>query len=199
MEFTLYIKDEVKSNGTTRQKHILRLKFHKQLKQLWELDWWSKGNSKVSWLVKSKRNKLYRKHLQKHFICLVRENMHTYAELSINFYVPKNTSFNDIDNKLKTICDALQLPNKSTNKNDNSKDNFKIENWEQKNAEYPLICLLENDNLIYKLNTDVDFILDEDFFKNSDGRRNRNSMLCIINVKIKGNLQLEQEYNDLII
>jgi|ERR1035437_261645 hypothetical protein len=196
MEFTLYIKGKINSNGTAKEKHDLRLDFHHQLKLLWELDWWKKRRgekkSKENWKEKIKKNQLYKNGFGKHFICLVRSKMSTYVELNINFYVPKNTSFCDIDNKLKTICDALQFPTKT------------IKNWNQKGDEDPLICLLENDKLIYKLNADTDFILNEQFFDDRVGRKKknrnkiRNNMLCVINVKIKGN-KFIGEYNDLIV
>ncbi len=106
MEFTLFIKDKVKSNGTPTEKHRIRTIFHEQLNELLNLSSLKKNEI---W-KKTKNNKLYKPRLKKSFIALVTKNLDTYAELNINFYVPSNTSFKDIDNKLKTICDALSLP-----------------------------------------------------------------------------------------
>jgi Holliday junction resolvase RusA-like endonuclease len=178
MEFTLYIKDKVKSDDAQSKREV-RLQFHKQLKLLWQLDAW-KNNNSSDWMEVG--NKLYVQKPGKNFVCLVRKTLDMYVELQFNFYLPMNTSFRDIDNKLKTFCDALQLPSES--------DALDI-------VEDPFICLLENDELIYKLTADTDFILDikdddESFFNG------RHDMLCIINVKIKGNRFIEG-YNDLII
>ena len=92
-----------------------------------------------------------------------------YVELDIRIYVPRNTTFRDIDNKLKTVCDGLRLPER--------RDETIYSN--------PLICLLEDDDLIYKLNTDVDYLMNTDhveggFFGGSHGS------LWLINVNIKG-------------
>ncbi len=61
-----------------------------------------------------------------------------------------------------------------------------------------MICLLENDSLIYKLNTDTDYIL-EMKDKTNKFFNSAHTLLCVINVKIKGNRSLPDIYADLIV
>jgi len=205
MEFTLYIHGQINSNDNTRAIHKIRQELHYQLKHLWELDPWKK-NGKYPW-QKNKledigldvwkiENELFQERHGKNFICLAKANLNMYVELSFNFFVPKDTSFRDIDNKLKTLCDALKLPDKRKRKEDVPEE---IKKWAQNKKENPLVCLLEDDDLIYKLSAETDFFLDgrKKFFESKENK-SRHQMLCVINVKIKGNRDLGQ-YNDLII
>ena len=180
MEFTLYIQGQVNSDDSQSKREV-RLQFHKQLKLLWELPPWKKNNSSL-WRENNDSNELYKKISGKDFIYLVSKDLDMYVVLKFNFFLPKYTSFRDIDNKLKTFCDALQLPSEC-DASSISEDLF--------------ICLLENDELIYKLDVDTDFILD---IKNQDESffNGNHDMLCVINVKIKGNRYIDK-YNDLII
>jgi hypothetical protein len=183
MEFTLYLKTQVDSNDNAEGKHVIRQKFHKQLKLLWDLPPWK---TKGSWKMPIAGNALYINKSGKHFICLATKEMDMYVELDIKFYVPTNTSFKDIDNKLKTICDALRLPQRDF-----------IEKWSQEDYENPFFCLLEDDELIYKISAETDYVLD---LVNTDEKlfANRNEMLCLINIIIKGN-RLIGDYSDLIV
>ena len=205
MEFTLYIHGQINSKDNPSAIHKIRRELHYQLNQLWKLDPWKKNGKNLwqknpwedieldKWKIK---NELFQKRHGKNFICLATSNLDMYVELSFNFFVPKNTSFRDIDNKLKTLCDALKLPDKRKRKKDSPKY---IKSWVQNKKENPLVCLLEDDDLIYKLSAETDFFLDgrKKFFE-SEGNKYRHQMLCVINVKIKGNRDIDQ-YNDLIV
>jgi hypothetical protein len=198
MEFTLFKHGQIKSKESPKGKHDLRIEFHYQLKKLWGLSSWDHDKNenwqKDPWKTNDlnlwkTNNKLYKEKLKKNFICLVTKDLDMYVELKVNFYVPKGTPFRDIDNKLKTICDALKLPDKD--KQGNIPEYIKY--WEQMDEENPLVCLLEDDELIYNINADTDYLLgsQKEFLK-------RKEMLCIINVKIKGN-RYQGAYNDLIV
>jgi hypothetical protein len=76
--------------------------------------------------------------------------------------------FGDIDNKLKTICDALRHP---------SEPQEIPKNWVPKATQIPLVCLLEDDNLITKFSVNVDRLLKPVF---------DDTVFLMITAKIKG-------------
>jgi len=62
---------------------------------------------------------LIRKVGQTRFAFLVAKKLDMYAELYVDVLIPKgSTSFKDIDNKLKTVCDALSFAWTSSKKLD---------------------------------------------------------------------------------
>ena len=97
-----------------------------------------------------------------------------FVNLKVHFYSKyRNRSFKDIDNKLKIIFDALQVPREKKNL---------PASWERKSNGRPILCLLSDDRLIYNFSVDTDYILDENFFKNSD------ELFVTIKVEIKSNV-----------
>jgi hypothetical protein len=184
MEFNLFYRGAIKSNSGHDEKHEIRLEFHKQLNLLWTL---APLKFHTDWKQIRENKELNSKIGLNNYVFLVSSNLNMYVELNINFLIPRKTSFQDIDNKLKTLCDALHLPDKNT---EASKPRYDIQ---------PILCLLEDDNLIYKLNADTEYLL-ENTFENNDRTifKNEHDMITIIGVKIRGNRNI-QEYSDLII
>jgi hypothetical protein len=187
MEFTLVYKGKVNDGKVDKKKrieviHEIRLNFHQQLKALIKLP---PLNDHQNWFNKLSYPKELHKSVDgKDFISLVSSDLKMYVDLRIDlFSAYKNRSFKDIDNKLKIICDALQVPRE--------KKNIPLQWVQNSKTERPLICLLSDDKLIYKLNVDTDYILKNDFFE-------KDEMLCIIKVKIKGN-KYHTDFIDLII
>lgn len=199
MEFTLVYAGEVLSPAaqkgrvrvsTQERVQTIRKEFHNQLQELWGLpplcrhkkDYLRKDNLKLRTTVKGGN-----------FVFLVTDELDMYVKLDIQVLVPqKDRRFKDIDNKLKTICDALRVPTEGEcpeEKPDNEENLF--------------YCLLKDDKLIYQVAVDTDFLL----YQNSIfkfGQTQGNS-LWIINVKIKGNrFEFDKkkegaDYKDLIV
>jgi hypothetical protein len=176
MEFTLFYKGNVLSSrqrnaGTYRRVHPIRQEFHRQLKRLWDLpplcchhkDWRENTNSKLR--QRGKDNQ---------FVWLVTNRLAMYAKLDIQALVyRKDRGFKDIDNKLKTVCDALRKP----------KRNELRKGWQPERGERPFFCLLEDDESVYQIAVDTDFLL----CKPTGFRSKADESMWIINVKIKGN------------
>jgi hypothetical protein len=192
MEFTLFYKGKVYSpgarqRGTTVQTvdrvDPIRLEFHKQLKELWDLpplcrhkDWRNNRKSKLRQKVNGND-----------FVWLVTKRLDMYAQLDIQVLIhSKDRTFRDIDNKLKTVCDALRKPRGSELAN----------GYQPKKGESSFFCLLEDDEAVYQIAVDTDFLLCK--HKDSKFKLENDESMWIINVKLKGN-RFHQQYMDLLV
>lgn len=154
MEFTLYYRGELKAaTGAKKrreEKHVLRKEFHRQLKELWQQP-----------PLKDRPEFLESKtHLQKvgkfQFAPTVNAKLHMVANLTITLLRPEPpgqiiTQSGDIDNRLKTLLDALKVPSQPDDlpsKAAPSED------------ESPFFCLVEDDNLITSLDIKTDRLLE---------------------------------------
>lgn len=156
MEFTLFYNGNLKANGNARHKQEIRRHFHSQLKNLWKqipLDSYSekwlnlKGEGGAESIITSVG--------KFKFAPLVNEGYHLIAELNIMLLRPEPpgsiiTQGGDIDNRLKTLFDALRMP----------KINEIPSGDAPKDEEIPFHCLLEDDNLITKVSVKTDRLLD---------------------------------------
>ena len=90
------------------------------------------------------------------FVPLVNERMNLIAELEITLLRPEEPGFivtqgGDIDNRLKTLLDALRMPK---NKDELPKNSVPGED------ERPFFCLLEDDNLVTRIAVETDRLLE---------------------------------------
>lgn len=154
MQFTLTYSGELKANGDSKHKHLIRREFHSQLMILWQQIplsdyryWFDATNSKTS-VDLNRRIKLFR------FVPLISPSLHLICELRIFMLKPELpgsiiTQAGDIDNRLKTLFDALRVP----------VDNEIPKDEKPEVDEDPFFCLLENDSLISKIVVDTDRLL----------------------------------------
>lgn len=157
MEFTLYYRGPLKANQNTKDKQKLRRHFHLQLKELWNQ---VPLINKHGFLVKEPTSGevgVIRCINGFNFAPLVAEKLNLIAELKITLLRPEApgsivTQSGDIDNRLKTLFDALKVPteNDAIPKDDTPHG-----------GEDPFFCLLEDDNLITKVHVETDRLLDE--------------------------------------
>lgn len=152
MRFTLIYTGELKSNARPDHKHELRKEFHSQLKSLWQQpplvdhkEWYKSSNrrSKVD---------LNRKIGKFRFVPLISPDLNLVCSLNISILRPEPpgaliTQGGDIDNRLKTLFDALRIPK---NENELPKDTTPMSD------EIPFFCLLEDDNLITSVSVTTD-------------------------------------------
>jgi hypothetical protein len=144
MRFVLHYRGPLKANGGTAHKHDLRCHFHAQLKQLWS----QKPLVELpQWLREPKDSNEY--HFLRHvgsfvFVPLVTAEVNAVAELTLTLLRPEPpggliTQGGDIDNRLKTLLDALSMPRLP---------NALPPNLDPATGERAIFCLLEDDNLI---------------------------------------------------
>ena len=184
MQFTLFYRGELKSNGNSAEKHKLRRCFHQQLKELWKqppldnsLDWLSpsprKGKSSI---IRRKGNF--------QFAPLVSQRLKLIADLEIMMLRPEPhgsliTSGGDIDNRLKTLFDALKCP---------LEPNSLPRNAKPQAGETPLFCLLEDDNLIASVAVKTEQLLIPQPKKSKE-------IVMMINVKVRATNTTMQNFD----
>ena len=168
MKLTLRFRGELPSNGRPEEKHAIRLQLHSQLQAYWQKDSRLKeinenlkglqvfelksGRFEVTRPIKGQQNFFRRHPLCGHnFVPLVTGVRESHCHLSLRFY--RNTEDvgilfhgGDIDNRLKTFFDALQVPQASEQIPASSR------NPQGDPKEWPTIfCLVDNDRSITKL------------------------------------------------
>ena len=154
MEFTLYYRGALKSNGRPADKHFIRSHFHTQLKNLWSQPPLSAFTRLLDRDV-GDLNLIRPKHGFQ-FAPLIAETVGLVAELEIFLLWPAApgaiiTSGGDIDNRLKTLLDSLKVPSEPT----------ALPKGAAPTAEQqPFFCLLEDDSLITRLSVETDRLLE---------------------------------------
>ena len=163
MEFTLLYQGSLRSNGGPAHKQELRRAFHPQLQRLWQLEPLKSNRAYVAYppiaptacdpqlsLLQSVRNFT--------FAPLISERLYLAAQLSITLLRPERPGqiikqMGDIDNRLKTLFDALCVPphpNQIPKGDAPSSD------------EMPFFCLLQDDCLVTKVSVDTQRLLTVD-------------------------------------
>jgi hypothetical protein len=162
MEFRLHYRGRLKSNGGPTDKHLLREHFHSQLKELWhqkpladfKSDLLAPPNPTPSDPVPGNIS-ILRPVKGFNFAPLVSDRIHLVAELAILLLRPEQpgaiiTQGGDIDNRLKTLLDALKVPDP------NALPTGAAPALDQD----PFFCLLADDNLITHLSVETDRLLE---------------------------------------
>ena len=162
VEFTLTYRGKLpsqKSGGGSRvnEKHEIRLQIHHQLMSLWRdhpgLRSWNDQDEAGQTHIEVLANRYER--CGRRFVPLVTEDGGLACSLNILFLrrdQPGGLVFSggDIDNRIKTLLDALQVPDHC--------DQIPKE-WSAGNDEDPLCCLMEDDKLINDLSVTTDRLL----------------------------------------
>ncbi|MHB1304138.1 MAG: hypothetical protein ACYCZB_11800 [Acidiphilium sp.] len=168
MEFRLTYEGPVNPassrNGIPDNKHQIRKVFHRQLKRLWAVSPSLKAYSGPQFLTvtthaapatsqEALAEKFERNGYK--FVPLVTEELSLKCDVKILFLRPDPPGqiykSGDIDNRLKTIFDALRMP---TNRSEFGKV-FEPPSEE----ETPFYCLLEDDFLITSVSVETDMLL----------------------------------------
>ena len=156
MRFTLYYRGELKANAKPDAKHRLRQYFHQQLRNCWNE---MPLNDFHVFLANppgpSKPSVLMKRHGFT-FAPLVSESLGLVAELDILMLWPQPpgaivSGGGDIDNRLKTLFDALKVPSEPTALPSGAAPSVE---------EVPFFCLLEDDRLITRVSIETDRFLE---------------------------------------
>lgn len=174
MEFTLYSRGVLKASSTknrrTSEKHDLRRYFHQQLKELWNQvplrdhqEFLDPNRYKVGGIVHDEKGFGYETDDVTvlcevgsfQFAPTVSSRLDMVADLTITLLRPEPpgqivTQGGDIDNRLKTLFDALKVPSQP---NDLPSGALPL-------GDEPFSCLVEDDNLIANLDVKTDRLLD---------------------------------------
>jgi hypothetical protein len=174
MEFRLFYKGPLQSNGGIDDKQKIRREFHSQLKNLWEQEP-LKGLKEGFEDLESKIIKEIGKFK---FMPLVCDHLKLIAQVNILLLKHEEpgrivTQGGDIDNRLKTLLDALRIP-KNTNEipeDDTPKDD-----------ELPFYCLLEDDALVTSLSVISDRLLLQENYSSHNERNNE--VILVLHIKV---------------
>ena len=150
MEFTLHYRGPLKAasqrNKRKDHKHGLRRHFHKQLKELWNLPQLSQFRSSlvILDLTTLESRTLLRRVGQYHFAPLIGSYLELVASLEMVMLRAEpegriSVRSGDIDNRLKTWLDALNVPNDEAALPDNTSPSLDAS---------PYFCWLEDDRLV---------------------------------------------------
>ena len=174
MEFTLCYRGPLKAvtrkNTRIREKHKLRRIFHNQLKELWnqeplrshpeflmpgKVTTTGSGMDEQGLYTETDDITLLREIKNFDFVPTISADLEMVADLTITLLRPEPpgriiTQGGDIDNKLKTLFDALKVP---------SADELPPK-ASPSEEESPFYCLVEDDNLIANLDINTDRLLD---------------------------------------
>jgi hypothetical protein len=168
-------------------KHKIRKRFHSQLKTLWSatphlqtghgigehIIWGATGVRSLRYDAETLSNR-YNKYGW-NFVPLVTEELRLSCWVDILFLrmQPPGSLFSmkgDIDNRLKTLLDCLQIPDANQN----------YQSATPEDHERPFFCLLENDRMISKISVETDALL-EDLKENQDENYSR----LVITVRLR--------------
>ena len=170
MKFRLiYNGDVLSSHAKKDHKHAIRKTFHAQIKQLLDV--------RVHKSVKDAEPATLRFSSIYNFVPMVWKLKHP-PECSLDILLLQRHSpgkpihAGDIDNRLKTILDALRIPSERQELPDSATP---------EPDEDPFFCLLEDDRLITHLSVETD----QWFEPTKDGGASPNEALVIIRVSIE--------------
>jgi len=156
MQFTLTYEGRLRSNAKPADKHAMRRHFHQQLSTLWNLRPLSEIRDWVQVAPADGAFSILKSVHGFSFAPLVCEKLHAVAELEVDLLWPQRpgsifVNGGDIDNRLKTLFDALKIPSEPSAL---PKDTVPLD------GEEPFFCLLEDDSLISKVTVNTDRLLE---------------------------------------
>lgn len=154
MKFRLIYKRPLGANANRREKQDLRRRFLPQLRELWNQSPLKEFSQKLNATSENGIIPLVRNVGGFKCLPLISSSIELVASLEIILLRPEEpgrivTQTGDVDNRLKTLLDALQIP---------KKDQIPPQDSPQA-GEDPFYCLLEDDNLITTLSVTTDRLL----------------------------------------
>lgn len=149
MEFTLTYDGPLATNGKPAQKHDIRLQLHPQIRELWSHHQLGQFQADIQ------PGGIQLNDVGGYSFCsVVHERWQFNATLDILMLRPEQPGGlinrgGDIDNRLKTLFDALTIPTKEQIPN----------SWTPAPEEQPLHCLFQDDRYISSVAVETDRLL----------------------------------------
>ena len=156
MRFTLTYRGPLPANGDVRSKHAVRRHLHPQLKHLFTYPPLSHRVNTMLDEVQTLRPSIIERLGPFRFAPLVSSKYDLVAAIELLFLRPEPpgrliTQGGDIDNRLKTLFDALRMPRVEA----------EIPNGDlPRSDEDPFFCLLQDDALITEIDVKTDVLLE---------------------------------------
>jgi hypothetical protein len=156
MEFRLLYEGALQGqNARADHKREIRRHLHPQLKRLWTQPPLDESPNLLAFPAQPGNISVVEPRGSDKFVPLVTKKLDLYAELNVLFLRPQPrgqliTDGGDIDNRLKTLLDALRIP-RTTQENPPTDESACDEN--------PLFCLLQDDSLVTKVTVEADQLL----------------------------------------
>lgn len=156
MRFTLTYRGSLPSRGSAAEKHSIRRHFHTQLRDLWTRPPLSAHTRLLDPRSEVGELSLISEFRGFEFASLIAEHVGLVAELDVLLLWPAApgsiiTTGGDIDNRLKTLLDALKAPSEPRDLPSDAVP---------QPSERPFFCLLRDDRLVTRLNVETDRLLE---------------------------------------
>ncbi len=156
MKFKLLYFGDLKVNPKKRSQHIaeIRMKFHQQLKELLKVSPWHHLTEYMG--PNAKKTPVITRHYNGiDFNPIITPALNLIAELEVQMFHPEiiGQSRADIDNRMKTLLDALRAPQTEHEVGENTPKNIG-----------PIYCLLDDDHLVTKLTVNTSHFLNPKMF-----------------------------------
>jgi len=173
MEFRLIYRGRLKGNGNANEKHRVRQALHPQLAQLWKQSPLNDYQDLLPGGKNEHRSPFVRSLESFTFVPLVNATAELIAEIDITFLRPEApgtlvSQGGDIDNRIKTLLDALRMPHNPSELPSGVAPG---------DLETPFYCLLEDDSLITHISVTTDRLLEP--------VQHQLEVLLILHVKVK--------------
>jgi hypothetical protein len=158
MEFRLIYEGPLKANGRVEEKHLIRKAFHKQLSELWKVQ---RPLIEIAYtLPESQERPFLKKFAARYarcgfqFLPLVNKPFNLVCALDILFLRRESSGElvrhgGDLDNRMKTLFDALRMPESCD----------EVGRFSPDEDENPFYCLLEDDAMITDFHVTTDRLL----------------------------------------
>lgn len=158
MRLMLHYRGALRASGGTVHKHDLRRLFHAQMKTLWGQRPLSEQPELLQPRGREGDYSLLRPLGGFTFVPLITAEMNVVAELSVALLRPEPpggliTQGGDLDNRLKTLFDALTMPRHL---------NALPPGGAPEPDQTPFFCLLEDDNLVIAVSMRTEQLLEPD-------------------------------------
>lgn len=185
MKFKLLYFGELRTNPKKRAQHItdIRMRFHPQLKKLVEHSPWN--NLSKYMMPSPSKSPVSTRHVGGiDFNPIITSNLKLIAELDIQLLHPEiiGVARADIDNRVKTLLDALRCPQNEHEIGENQPKNMG-----------PIYTLLDDDHLVTRLSVNTSHFLAPEMFDGPGARvaapeaagEERIFMMIDVNVRVE--------------
>jgi len=161
MKFKLLYFGELRINPKRRAQHItdIRMQFHPQLKKLLEHPPWT--NLAKYMMPGATKSPISTRHINGiDFNPIITPNLKLLAELDIQLLHPEivGVARSDIDNRMKTLLDALRCPQNEHEAGENTPRDIG-----------PIYTLLDDDHMVTKLSVNTSHLLSQNIFDPAHG------------------------------